>query len=193
MFRVLERATGPMAIAPAATTTGSRPATAPTGRVEIPIGTSAEPVMLAPWGESAEPFPWVVVSTRVWTDAWPGMPRKEPGSDAIVRALARPAEVARIAVMPRPAESMNSAGHTAPTAVASSTPPTITSPATQAVAAGAHAQISVVTRAMAFDPVPIPRREHRARRGILARVAVLAIGLLVSLLAVEAVTRVGRR
>lgn len=162
MFRVLERATGLLVIAPPERTTRPRrSAPAANGRLAIPIEPVPAAPMLAPWGEPAEPFPWVVVSTRLWTDAWPGMGRADV---AQARAVERPIDiVARPATPPPPAP------------VQTRTPPVLV----------AHDPTSV--------PVPRLRGAPRPRRGFVARVALLAIALLVSLVAVEAATRASRR
>ena len=168
MFRVLERATGLLAIAPLEQTTRARrSAPAANGRVAILIDPLPAAPMPAPWGEPAEPFPWVVVSTRLWTDVYPGMDRRGVIAADIprVRPAGRPIDIVR-----RPATPLTPASE-----------PTYTRP----TLVGAH------------DPTPTPaerkRRAARPRRGFVARLVLLAIGLLVSLVAVEAAARVNRR
>lgn len=177
MFRVLERAAGLLVVAPPERTARSRrPAVARDGRIVIPIEPASGPAasMPAPWGEPAEPFPWVVVSTRVWTDVWPRV------ATAATRATERPVSVAARAMSPDPVSSV--AGATVPFRASVAEPVTL---AQEVVAAE-----PVASRAVASGPAV---RAARPRRGFVARLAMFALGLLVSMVAVEAASRASRR
>lgn len=151
----------------------------------------AEPAFRAPWGELERQIPYVTITTQPFPLEWwtpPGM-----RAAAVTRATALPVDL-----VSRPTPTFQELPE-APNAWLATEPgaspvPTVSKPI---------AAEPMAAEAKTADPMPAmtdvvatrrPRtapasREQRQRRGFVTRLAVLAIGLVISLIAVETATR----
>lgn len=181
--------------------------------IAIPVAGAAingRHLVRAPWAEPLSAFAGVIVETQLVPDAWvtprssahPAMEPVAATSPVPVAPQPQPRPYVAIAIRPDPAAS---APHFLPAAAPLTTIPVrvvpVPAPARIALAASmtalgrAHTSVSS-TSAAPIDPVvpsPVPTTLQAARRGLLGRAVVFAASLVVSIVAVEAAARIGRR
>jgi len=171
-------------------------------------------LLRAPWAEPLASFAGVIVETRLVPDAWI-RPRGRahravdpPGTSVRAALAAQPPGAPRpyiaipivpdrgpvpVRVTPRPAPlAVAPVRHGAPPAPVA---PLAAPPVLLSALGRPHASVPA-TAAAPIEPMvpsPAPSVPAPARRGLLGRAVVLAAGLVMSLVAVEAAARLGRR
>jgi hypothetical protein len=148
----------------------SAPALATPAHVALP---AAEPSFRAPWGELERELPYVTITTQPWPEEW-----WRPSARAGTRASAAVAATAIARATDRPSERVAASTVAIPV---DSTP---------------HIAIAPLAQTTPDGDIPAPdTRSRRAtrtevpRRGFLARMALVAAGLVLSLIAVESASR----
>jgi hypothetical protein len=163
----------------------------PAGTLE---STASQAVFRAPWGELERQLPYVVITTQAWPEEW----WRPPGSRA-----------------PRRIDDADRSSTLVAAAVAEATPPIghrMQDPIARATDAPSE-RLAASVIAVPVDPIrrigitaipkrsttvgtPAPARGRRraprrepARRGSLARLVLVAVGLVLSLIAVESASR----
>ena len=147
-----------------------------TARAALP---AAEPSFRAPWGELERALPYVTITTQPWPEEWwrpaargLGAATSALAANAIARATDRPSELLSASAVAVPIE------------------------AAQAIAIAPLGEPESRPNAAPPSPDAGPGRTARRanrneapRRGFLGRVALVAVGLVLSLIAVESATR----
>lgn len=155
------------------------------GPARTSIGTpkaTAEPAFRAPWGELEQQIPYVTITTRPFPLEW-WHPR--PAFDsAIARASAMPMDSVTPAapVVQRDLMPLFEIRQPAPAAA-----PGVRRAIDQEASFGQPSAYRADDRQA--RPATQAKGRRRRRRGLAARLAVVALGLLISLLAVESATR----
>jgi hypothetical protein len=192
MLRLLERAPSLQVIAPIGATRRSQirrpgpgprsasPATIPIEGTQAPGRVLFREILAPPWQEATGTPPSVVVTTHAWPSGWP-MPRS-----ATERAMARP-----IPIVPARPDGGDDPGLLRTPAPAGLHERDGRTQAERAAGAPAGRPATPASHRRALgDPAA---RGRTGRRGLLARAVMIAAGLIVSLIAVEAASRVARR
>ncbi len=160
------------------------------------LGTRAAPGdvrYLAPWGE-LDPIPRVVIRTYPFPTRWwraigpqtAAARATAPVAPAVIRIDPVPDEPARVTI---PIETSTAAR--TPATVATASAPGITG-MTFAATSGAAPPLREMPAARAIDrgaDEVDPRRSPQRRRSLIGRLALLAVGLVISLIAVESASR----
>jgi hypothetical protein len=150
---------------------------------------ATEPGFRSPWGELERQIPYVVITTQPWpAEWWRPRPQREA---AAMRATAQPMDLLARPAAQAPAQAAIQApeapvgikvwdtpAHTTAHDLGDAAEPLVT-PAPSRPSSVSHNRAAVRRRA----------RPQQDRRGLFARLAVLAVGLIVSLIAVETASR----
>ena len=195
VFRVLARATGLLVIAPPERVPTRLPASRRVdGRASgqpgatahrKPLAAQLTPLAMAPWGEPARSVPYVVITTQAWPHEW-----WRPADRVATVSAARPISVVAARRAP--------GGSIVPVIPAKDLP---ASSVAGAPTDGDHAVAERAAAALGMAPPAASPAAHtslahgrgRSQRGLMRRVAILVIGLVVSIVAAETAYRVGRR